>query len=558
MKKYFSRYIPLIFLILFLVMSAVNAAENDTNLTQTSDEVVLVDVRSFDELSNEIANTAEYQTMTLEKDYEYVSGQNKGIVISKPITIDGAGHTLNGNSQSRMFNITSDNVVIKNIHFVNGNAYGKYFSSGVGGGAIYWSGANGRLDNCSFTDNAGRGIEDDGQQDGTLYRFMPMGAKVNEGGAIVWSGANGVVSNSIFINNAVGYPNSGGAICWRGNGGKVINSIFHKNDAWCGAAIAWIGDNGLIDHCEISDNGFFDAGIYWFGHNGVVKNSILLGDSSHEVLRSSYGDVIADYNFWGDTLDKPNQSLKPKNVKIWIVMTFTHNGEFIKKGESVSINYDITTLLSNGKLLKYYELSDKYHGEIYYTAPKTGFLDINFKGTSVKVSIDTKDKIKSRNLKVYYSKKIAFKVKVSDILGKVVNGKVKFTIKKKSYYSKTNKKGIAVLKLKLRPGKYIIKTEYGRAKVKNKIIVKTTLITKNLVKKYKKSAKFKVKVLNSKGKAYPKRTVKIKFKGKTYKFKTNKKGISTFKIPNNLKAGKYKIKTIYGELSNSNKIIVKK
>ena len=51
-------------------MSAVNAAENDTNLTQTSDEVVLADVRSFDELSNEIANTAEYQTMTLEKDYE--------------------------------------------------------------------------------------------------------------------------------------------------------------------------------------------------------------------------------------------------------------------------------------------------------------------------------------------------------------------------------------------------------------------------------------------------------------------------------------------------------
>ena len=77
-------------------------------------------------------------------------------------------------------------------------------------------------------------------------------------------------------------------------------------------------------------------------------------------------------------------------------------------------------------------------------------------------------------------------------------------------------------------------------------------------KKVKKSAKFKVKVLNSKGKAFKNQLVKIKFKGKTYKFKTNKNGIATFKIPKNLKIGKYTIKTTYNGLTNSNKIIVKK
>lgn len=52
--------------------------------------------------------------------------------------------------------------------------------------------------------------------------------------------------------------------------------------------------------------------------------------------------------------------------------------------------------------------------------------------------------------------------------------------------------------------------------------------------------------------------VKVKFKGKTYKLKTNSKGIATFKIPKNLKKGKYTIKTTYNGLTNSNKIIVKK
>ena len=65
-------------------------------------------------------------------------------------------------------------------------------------------------------------------------------------------------------------------------------------------------------------------------------------------------------------------------------------------------------------------------------------------------------------------------------------------------------------------------------------------------------------MLNSKGKAYKNQVVKIKFKGKTYKIKTNKKGIATFKVSKKLKVGKYVIKTTYKGLTNSNKIVVKK
>ena len=80
----------------------------------------------------------------------------------------------------------------------------------------------------------------------------------------------------------------------------------------------------------------------------------------------------------------------------------------------------------------------------------------------------------------------------------------------------------------------------------------------NVLKKYKKEGKFTVKVLNIKGKAYAKQTVKIKFKGKTYKITTNSKGIATFKLSKNLKVGKYTIKSTYAGLTLTNKITVKK
>ena len=235
----------------FLVISTVSASDvaSDANTTYPAEQdVVQSNVSTFDDLSAKINETPENGILVLDCDYEYRNGSNKGIMISKSITIDGAGHTLDGKKASRMFNVTADNVTLKNINFVNGNAYGRYFSNSAGGGAIYWNGANGAVENCNFTNNFGSGIEDDPfdkeevwiDENGIefhTYRIRPMGAKVNEGGAIVWNATNGTVFRCIFKNNGVGYPNYGGAICWRGSLGKVLESEFYENDAWAGAAI---------------------------------------------------------------------------------------------------------------------------------------------------------------------------------------------------------------------------------------------------------------------------------------------------------------------------------
>lgn len=353
--------------------------------------------------------------------------------------------------------------------------------------------------------------------------------------------------------------NAGGAIYWKADNGKITESKFLENDAWCGSAVAWIGNNGEILSSIFAHSSMFDGGLYWFGHNGTIKNSILLGSSYRSALRPVDCDVKADFNFWGDVIDNPTALEKIKNVSNWLVMNITHNGELVKKGQTVTIHYQISNLMDkNGNMIDYADFTNELNGEMNYTASKTGYLKASWINNELSIKIDSKDKITSKDLTKYYSKKTSYSVKVTDISGKIVGKKVKFTIKGKNYYPKTNKNGVATLKLNLKPGKYTVYVSYGDVKVKNKITIKKTLITKNVSKKFKKSGKFTVKVLNSKGKSYSKQTVNIKFKGKTYKIKTNKKGIATFKIPKNLKVGKYTIKTTYGGLTVSNKITVKK
>lgn len=140
----------------------------------------------------------------------------------------------------------------------------------------------------------------------------------------------------------------------------------------------------------------------------------------------------------------------------------------------------------------------------------------------------------------------------------LTSGKVVFIIKNRKYIVNVGNNGVAVLKLKLKPGTYYVTSTYGKVSVKNKIVIKKSIITKNVSKKYRKEGKFSVKVLNSKGKGHAKQIVKIKLNGKNYTAKTNKKGIAIFNLPKTLKLGKYTIKTICKGLIISNKLTVKR
>ena len=69
---------------------------------------------------------------------------------------------------------------------------------------------------------------------------------------------------------------------------------------------------------------------------------------------------------------------------------------------------------------------------------------------------------------------------------------------------------------------------------------------------------FTAKLVNKNGKILKNKKITFKFKGKTYKVKTNKKGKATLKITKKYKVGKYTITTSYGKLKVKNTIRIKK
>ena len=156
---------------------------------------------------------------------------------------------------------------------------------------------------------------------------------------------------------------------------------------------------------------------------------------------------------------------------------------------------------------------------------------------------------------MYYGAGKYYKVKVFDDNGNIAKGvEVTFKIAGKSYKRTTDSKGYASFKITQKPGKYTITAEYKGFKVSNKVTVKSTIVTKDIKVKKGKTINFPAKLLDKNGKILKNKKVTFKFKGKTYKVKTNKKGIATLKITKKYKKGKYSIQTTYGSLTVKNTI----
>ena len=135
-------------LLLIFAIGAVSAA--DDNMTDTAEEVLSAEPtedlevsqpEDFSELVGLIKNTSSGKTLTLEKDYINDGTYTNGILISKKMTIDGQGHTLDANQKSNIFRISNSQVILKNINFIN--------SKSSDYSAVY---GNCTVINCSFTD----------------------------------------------------------------------------------------------------------------------------------------------------------------------------------------------------------------------------------------------------------------------------------------------------------------------------------------------------------------------------------------------------------------------
>ena len=167
--------------------------------------------------------------------------------------------------------------------------------------------------------------------------------------------------------------------------------------------------------------------------------------------------------------------------------------------------------------------------------------------------------VENKNIVMYYGANNKYKIRIRGDDGNFKSGiEVTITLNKKNYRLTTDKNGYASFKISLNPGTYTINAQCRGFKVSNIITVKSTIITKNISVKKSKTIVFTAKLLNSNGKIIKNKKVTIKFKGKTYKVKTNKKGIATLKIHKKYKVGKYTITTSYNKLTVKNTVKIRK
>lgn len=292
-------------------------------------------VKTFRELAAKI-NSGKSE-IVLDCDYKYNfsidSNYQSGVEISKDKTIfiDGQGHLIDGNGQSKILNVWGNNVVLKNMIFTN-----IFSDSTQKNPAVSWFGDNGVLENCSFinisvkygtsaltigdnakiincsfiNNNARTGsntvelkgdtqvinckfINNTCEQGGAIYSYLKNNTIINcefiNNTASMWGGAihfsyysnKNIILNCSFKGNSANH--NGGSIDIRGDENYLLNNLFVENVASKGGAICWSGDDGKITNCSFINNSASSlqgGAIFWEGDEGIINEGYFENNSA--------------------------------------------------------------------------------------------------------------------------------------------------------------------------------------------------------------------------------------------------------------------------------------
>ena len=276
------------------VMSESNNADNALSVSDekqmddavgVSNEDVLGDPGTFTELNNIIKDNESGSTIHLTKNYTFTNSGR--VVINKELTIDGHGYYIDGSDRQRLLNIEHPNVVLKNIHFVNG------FSSY--GSAIYDTSGNLTVINCTF-DNC----------QPSYHRNNNFGATIHiVGGNNTFKNCNFSMVNKDTIYNST-------------YGGQTSTSFYFNNIYYGGAIFIKSGDNNFTG-CRFTNTFalYNGSAIYVNGNNNIVRDSKFLNSTCsvyHFSGENSYGGAIY---FNGSCNKVLNSTFKDFNVNTY-------------------------------------------------------------------------------------------------------------------------------------------------------------------------------------------------------------------------------------------------
>ena len=535
---------------------------------------------TFTDLNN-LIQSSENAVIKLERDYAYNKNTDnnliEGIEINKEITIDGQCHTIDGTQQARIFNINSE-VNLKNINFINSNAYGD-------GGAIYYfecidacsvvnctfinntadyGGAIrniGSVYNCTFINNTASDYAGAIYCVNSIYNCTFINNKAEHGGAIYWIDS---AYNCTFINNSA--SEYGGAINSY-DAGSVYNSTFINNTAseYGGAIYLEYGDIHITDSNFIG-NDKVDF-IYYVSLAQIDDVSIYLNNNT---MRG-----VNPYDIWFN-------SENPITSPIYLVFS----QQQVEKGETIEIG---TIKDDNGNIIrmdkiqfKIYkentlidENSSYYEDGYYYTCN----LDCGVYKVTGDISSDYATDLTVINGELIVENPVTKKIPIisttveknkndvtltTTLNPSNVTGNVTFNVNGENYEVNV-KDGKATKTLySLSEGSYTVKTTYNGNNYYNKtnaedicfdISSTYTIEANDLTKYYGGSERFIVTLKDKANKAVADENVTITINGQTYIRTTNSNGEASMAI--NLDSGEYDVLSQYKDYTVSSKVTIK-
>ena len=326
-----------------------------------------------------------------------------------------------------------------------------------------------------------------------------------------------------------------------------------------------VGESAVVNVRTSVETGKLIVNVNDVDYELVISN----GESSVNIPDLAVGiyDVIA--RFAGD--DKFNEATNSTSFSVLKVNVPVTN-ETISIPEGNSTEYSIslpsdatgtltvtvdgvpyTQSLSNGKAtVNIPELAEGFHNITVSYSGDGKYSPITKSSVVVKEHVPV-IKLTASNLNMLYSSGKYFKVRLTSDGQPLANKSVKITINGKTYSKTTDKNGYASIKISLTPKAYNVKAAYANLTVTKKVTVKSTITAKNInAKRSAKTVKIKVTLKKVNGKYLKNKKITFKFNKKTFKAKTNKKGVATFTIKNSvykkLKTNKkYTYQVIYGK-----------
>ncbi|MDL2246999.1 Ig-like domain repeat protein, partial [Methanobrevibacter sp. OttesenSCG-928-K11] len=489
---------------------------------------------TFKDLENIINNASENAEIILDKNYIFTEGVDdsliNGIEINKSLTINGKGHTIDGNSTAKLFTITADNVIIKNI---------------------------------------------------TLARFK------NETGAVINNNAENLTLSNLMVFSSHNYIHNLGTMSLENNFfanyEERMVSILNDGNITSGARVVILNndtvvvefgglitlvaqlcddrDNLIIGNQTVNitiDNKTFTAlpESYYYYHNYDANKTgdfpVTGSSTGYTNLTESPAILIVrkDPNFTADVISGDLNA----------TFNFTANPNATGNITITIGNKNYTVPLDNGSAIitipltaGTYSVNITYDGDEQFFAVDTGaYFEIKKINTT----------LVGDNIIMYYKNGTRYYFVLTDINGNPLEGMIVYlTINNATYNRTTDKNGSASIAINLNPGNYIMSVKfngtdnYTSQNTSNTITINSVLVNgEDIIKYYKNGTQYYITLLDGQGKPLANTNVTMNINGGIYTRQTNANGTANLTI--NLNPGKYTITTEYNGLHYSNNITV--